>query len=160
MIAKSFTAQGRELEGGLRDARDQHADGQTENLPVQFPAQSRRQEQDRGDHHQVEHDRARRGNEEVTARIEHSHEHGGKTDHQHVGKHHAQQLQHEAGVRLKFARRQDQGITQHHQPDDGGGGDHHSGNHGVGRAPHLPFVLIFFLRFKNRNERRRQSSFA
>ena len=108
LIAKPFAAQGRPLKSGLRDARDQHADGQPENLLVQFPAQARCEEQDGGDHHEVEHHRPGRRNEEVAARVEHSHEDGGKTDHQHVGKHDAKQRQHEAGVRLKLARRQGQ----------------------------------------------------
>ena len=96
----------------------------------------------------------------MAARVEHAHHRRRQADEQHVGKHHAQQPQHEfpAGVKLMHSQRD--GDADHDQRDDDARGDNEAGNDGVGRAPHFLFAVDFFLFLENRDERRRQRAFA
>ena len=96
----------------------------------------------------------------MAARIEHAHHRRRQANQQHIGKHHAQQLQHERGFLVKLMRRQSDGNADHHQGDDDGGGDDEAGDDSIGRPPHFGFAVQFFLFLEHGNERRRERAFA
>ena len=95
LVAKAVVPERGQLKRRLRNARRQHADGQRENFLVQFTSHVRREPEHGRNHHQVEHRCAHGRDEEMSTRIEHAHERRGEAYRQHVGKHHAQQPQHE-----------------------------------------------------------------
>ena len=95
LVAVAFARQARQLEEGLGQAGHQHADGQAEDLLLQPAAHARGQQQHAGDHHHVEHHRPQRRHEEMAARVGHADEHRRQAHQQHVGKHQAQQPEHQ-----------------------------------------------------------------
>ena len=73
----------------------------------------RREPEHGRDHHHVQHRRAHRRNEKMAARVEHAHERRREADEQHVGKHHAQQPQHEFGFRAELMHGQRERKAEH-----------------------------------------------
>ena len=68
----------------------------------QSQSHRRREPEHGGNHHDVEHRRAHRRDEKMAARVEHAHHRRREAHEQHVGKHHAQQPQHEFGLRARI----------------------------------------------------------
>ena len=83
-----------------------------------------------------------------------------QTDQQHVGKHDAEQSQHEARLGIQRFKGQRHGYRQNRQRAHNRGGDHQSGNHRVGRAPHFLLTFLDLLLFEDRDERGGERPFA
>ena len=124
-------------------------------------AHVRGQQQHAGDHDHVEHHRPQRRHEEMAAGVGHADEHRRQADQQHVGKHQAQQPEHQLRLVARTcppasAQRDAQHRQHRHRPR----GDDQPGDHGVGRAPHLGFALVDLLLLEDRDEGRGQRAFA
>ena len=113
-----------------------------------------------GDHHHVQHHRAQRRHKEMAARVGHADEHRRQAHQQHVGKHQAQQPQHQLRLVLELPQRPAPGDAQHRQHRHRRRRGDQPGDHGVGRTPHFRLALLDLLLLENRDERRRQRPFA
>ena len=121
---------------------------------------ARGQQQHAGDHHHVEHHRPQRRHKEVAARVGHADEHRGQAHQQHVGKHQAQQPEHEPRLVLELPGGQREGDAQHRQHRHRPGGDGQPGDNRVGGTPHFGFPLFDFLLLEDGDEGRGQRPFT
>jgi hypothetical protein len=97
----------------------------------------------------------------MAARVQHAHAHGRETHEQEIGKHHAQQAQHQDRARLVEAddaeRERD---AEHAREHDDGRGDQQAGDDGIGRVPHGLLALGFFLLLEDGDEGGGERAFA
>ena len=150
----------RKLVGGLRDAGDQNAVGQGENLPLQAARHASGEHQHRGDHHHVQQRGAQGGDEEKAPRVEHAHENRRQAHPAHVREHDDEQLQHEPHVALRIGPRQIAADAEQDRGDHHQRGHQEAGDHRVGHLPHGRLALRHLFVLQEGQEGRSERPFA